>query len=276
MAPITEPDFQFIRQLVYDQSNIRLDEEKKAMVCSRLHRRIEDLGLAGVGEYCALLKSRRDPEEVSHLIDAVATHFTSFFREIEHFKFIKDTVVPAFRDRATKQLPTFRAWSAACATGEEPYSLAMLLAACFGTVDPVAWSILATDISAEAIDTARRGIYPESRVKLPNRRLLPRYFQVGRGEWFEHYRVKGEIRAQVEFQRLNLLEPGPGQRECFHLILCRNVMIYFDPATVDTLAARLCRQLEPGGYLILGHSEQVHALPAGLRRIKPSIYRREA
>ncbi len=272
---ITDPDFQFLRQLVYDQSSIHLGEEKKEMICNRLNHRLTHLGLASVEEYCALLKSNEEPGEVTHLIDALATNFTTFFREIEHFKFLKETIIPDFLAASLLRSPgPFRAWSAACSTGEEPYSMALVLASCFQTIDPASWQIFASDISTRVLEKAARGIYEASRVKLPNPAWLSRYFQEGRNDWAGHYRIKRAVRDQVTFAHMNLLQPGLHLSERYHLIFCRNVMIYFDHSTADFLAERMCHQLHDGGYLILGHAENLNRKPQHLVQIKPSIYRK--
>ncbi len=270
---IREPDFQFLRQLVYDQSSISLGEEKKEMVCTRLGNRLTHLGLASVEEYCDLLKSNKEPGEITHLIDALSTNFTTFFREIEHFRFLKERVLAEYLDSGEHTGP-FRAWSAACSTGEEAYSMAIVMASCFGAMEPGLWQIFASDISTRVLEKAAAGIYEESRVKLPNPAWLPRYFQKGRADWEGYYRVKQPLRAQIEFQRQNLLKPSAVWGERYHLIFCRNVMIYFDHDTAQALARTLCRQLHDGGYLIIGHAESLARKPAGLKQIKSSIFQK--
>ena len=245
------------------------------MVCTRLHSRLSSLGLVSVEQYCDLLKSNRESREIDHLIDAVSTNFTSFFREIEHFRFLKDLILPEFI--AAKQRHDdgpFRAWSAGCATGEEAYSLAITLSLAFRSVDPSAWTITGTDVSTRVLDRAAEGIYEESRVKLPNPAWLARYFQKGHADWEGHYRVKRPLRDQITFEHMNLLQPGLRMSERYHLIFCRNVMIYFDQSTTELLAERLCHQLYEGGYLIIGHAENLAQKPRGLKQIKPSIFRK--
>jgi chemotaxis protein methyltransferase CheR len=261
--------------LVYDQSSIHLGEEKKEMVGTRLHERLSHLGLDSVEKYCARLKAGLDPDEVTHLIDALSTNFTTFFREVEHFKFLKEKIIPDFCARSLlhSQGP-FRAWSAACATGEEPYSLAIVLASCFQAIDPAMWQVFASDISTRVLERAREGIYEESRVKLPNPAWLARFFQKGRGDWTGHYRVKRALRDQVEFAHMNLLQPGLRMTERYHLIFCRNVMIYFDRATAELLVDRLGQHLHEGGYLVIGHVESLPREPRDLIQVKPSIYRK--
>lgn len=152
--------------------------------------------------------------------------------------------------------------------------MAITLASCFQAIDPALWQIFASDISTRVLDKAIQGIYEESRVKLPNPAWLARYFQKGQGDWTSHYRVKHVLRDQIEFEHMNLLQPGLRMKERYHLIFCRNVMIYFDHATADLLAERLCHQLYQGGYLIIGHAESLNQKPRELQQIKPSIYRK--
>ncbi|MEI9998699.1 MAG: protein-glutamate O-methyltransferase CheR [Verrucomicrobiota bacterium] len=270
---ITDPDFQFIRQLVYDQSAIHLGEEKKDMVCTRLNQRLSHLGLESVEEYCARLKANQDPGEITHLIDALSTNFTTFFREIEHFRFLKEKMIPEFLAGSLHESQgPFRAWSAACSTGEEPYSMAIVLASCFQALDRASWQIFASDISTRVLEKASQGIYEESRVKLPNPAWLARYFQKGQGDWTGYFRVKRALREQIDFAHMNLLQPGLHLSERYHLIFCRNVMIYFDHATAELLVERLCHQLHDGGYLIIGHAESISRRPPRLRQLRPSIF----
>jgi chemotaxis protein methyltransferase CheR len=272
---IRDPDFQFLRKLVYDQSSIHLGEEKKEMVCTRLNNRLTRLGLASVAEYCELLKSNQEPGEITHLIDALSTNFTTFFREIEHFKLIKEKVIPDYLASSPRnQKGPFRAWSAACSTGEEAYSMAILMASCFQSMDQECWQIFASDISTRVLEKATLGIYEASRVKLPNPAWLARYFQKGQGEWEGYYRVKHPLRKQIDFQHMNLLHPSPRIGERYHLIFCRNVMIYFDDPTVQLLVERLCQQLHEGGYLVIGHAESLGRKMPGLQQIKSSVFRR--
>ena len=277
IVQIREPDFQFIRQLVYDQSSIHLGEEKKEMVCTRLNTRLTRLGLSSVEEYCDLLKSNQEPGEITHLIDALSTNFTTFFREIEHFKILKEKIIPDYL-AGTSSPPKgpFKAWSAACSTGEEAYSMAIVMASCFQTIDQDSWQIFASDISTRVLETASQGIYEGSRVKLPNPAWLPRYFQKGMGEWEGYYRVKQSLREQIDFQHMNLLHPSLPTADRYHVIFCRNVMIYFDQSTVKVLVERLFQKLHIGGYLIIGHAESLGRKPRGLRQVKSSIFWKSA
>ncbi len=275
LVKIRDPDFQFLRQLVYDQSSIQLGEEKKEMVCARLNTRLSHLGLATVGEYCDLLKSNQEPGEITHLIDALSTNFTTFFREIEHFKFLKERILADYLEtNANQEEGPFRAWSAACSTGEEAYSMAIVMASCFQGIDQERWQIFASDISTRVLEKATAGIYEERRVKLPNSAWLPRYFQKGTGEWEGHYRVKRQLREQIDFQHMNLLHPTYPLEARYHVIFCRNVMIYFDHPTAQALAESLTHRLLEGGYLIIGHAESLDRKPRDLKQIKSSIFQK--
>jgi chemotaxis protein methyltransferase CheR len=187
---------------------------------------------------------------------------------------LKATIIPEFLAASSQPpLKPFRAWSAACSTGEEAYSMAIVLDACLRGVGEDLWQIFASDISTRVLEKAVEGIYEESRVKLPNASLLPRYFQKGSGEWSGYYRVKKELREQIDFQHRNLLNPEPSP-EKYDLIFCRNVMIYFDHETTRILVERLYRQLNEGGYLMIGHAESLDRKPRGLKQIQSSIFQK--
>jgi len=276
VVQIRDPDFQFIRQLVYDQSSIHLGEEKREMVCARLNGRLSDLGLSDASEYCELLKSNREPGEITHLIDALATNFTTFFREIEHFRFLKEQIIPDYLDsESCRDGQPLRAWSAACSTGEEAYSMAIVLDACLPAPHLGQWHIDASDISTRVLEKAQQGIYETRRVKLPNPAWLPRYFQMGQRDWTGYYRVKHTLRERIDFQHMNLLHPTPEHLDTsYDVIFCRNVMIYFDQPTARALVDQLYARLNRGGYLIIGHAESMYRKPRGLQQIKTSIFRK--
>ena len=246
------------------------------MVCTRLNNRLTHFGFANVAEYCELLKSNREPGEVTHLIDALSTNFTTFFREIEHFKFLKQNVIPDYLESGLKEQDVpLRAWSAACSTGEEAYSMAIVMDSCARAMGEYPWEIFASDISTRVLEKANHAIYEENRVKLPNPTWLSRYFQKGRNDWAGHYRVKQHLREKIDFQHMNLLHPTAEHMEDrYYLIFCRNVMIYFDHETAQLLINRLCHQLHPGGYLIIGHAESMARKPRGFHQIKSSIFRK--
>lgn len=268
-----ENEYEFIRSLVYEHSRINLGVEKRELVAARLGKRLRATRLATVGEYCNLLRGGH-ADELGHLIDAISTNHTYFFRETPHFDFLRDRLLPEFlaQPRAVSG-PVFRTWSAACSSGEEPYSLAIALAETLGPASP--WRIEGTDISRRILDRARAAIYPEDVVKRLPPAHVRDYFQRGIGPQDGNYRVKPALTTRVTFHHLNLLQGNPPFAELFHLIVCRNVMIYFDRPTQEELVNRLARWLRPGGYLFVGHSESLIAIRHPLKSVCPAVYRRE-
>ena len=267
-------EFEFIRTLVYERTRIHLGSDKRELVAARLGKRLRATNSGDFGEYCRVLRAPGSEEELARLIDVISTHHTFFFREKEHFEFVRSDVVPEMLARnATEHRPAFRAWSAACSSGEECYSLAItLFESLHGSGWP--WHIEATDVSEAVLEQARAGIYDKESVGRVPGVLCRTHFQRGIGRQAGNYRVKQALRAGVSFHQHNLLGGEPPFAEPFHLILCRNVMIYFDKPTQEELVKRLCRQLVPGGYLLVGHSESLTAIKHTLTPVKPAVYRR--
>lgn len=267
-----ESEFDFIRSLVYERSRISLSRDKRELVTARLGKRLRATNLSSVSDYCRLLKAPGQEAELANLIDAISTNHTFFFRENAHFDFLRQKVVPEMQGTAAKERRTcFNVWSAACSSGEEPYSIAMTLAE---TMPNSPWHIDATDISHRILDRAKAGIYRDETVERLTPQQLQTYFQRGFGPQDGNYRVKSSLRDQVTFRQLNLLEGEPPFRDQFHVIFCRNVMIYFDQPTQEELVGRLARQLRPGGYLFVGHAESLTAIRHTLQNVRPAVYRR--
>jgi chemotaxis protein methyltransferase CheR len=273
---MTDSEFEFIRTLVYERSRISLGSDKRELVGARLAKRLRHLQTGSIGAYCRLLRTPEGEAEFVHLIDVISTHHTAFFRENDHFEFVRSAILPELLSRfRAERWSRFRAWSAACSSGEEPYSLAMVLAESLER-QAWPWQIHATDISHRVVDEARAGIYRQDALESvpPTRRQA--FFQRGIGAETGNFRVSAALRAKVEFRQLNLLgEPAPFG-EPFHLILCRNVMIYFDHATQEELVERLTRHLVPGGYLLVGHAESLTGIRHQLELVRPAVYRRSA
>lgn len=272
---IDTAQYEFIRHLVYNESRINLGPDKQELVSSRLRKRLVALKLDNMGAYCDLLKSPQGEGEVMDLLDAISTNVTDFFREAHHFDFIKSTVLPQWqqnRDRNKGQ--PFRVWSAACSSGEEPYTISIVLAEELAGGPDEDWKIQATDISTRVLKKAEQAVYRQERLKLPNADLLRRYFQKGTGAYEGQFRVKNNLRDHVQFRRVNLIEWPYPFKEKFHAIFCRNVMIYFDRKTQEQLIPKLAEQLLPGGHLFVGHSESLVGIEHGLECLKPSVYRK--
>jgi chemotaxis protein methyltransferase CheR len=267
LRPLTDREFRQFRGLIFDEAGINLIDAKKALVAGRLARRINELGLRDYGSYFHLVESRTD--ERTRMIDAICTNETRFFREPMQFEFLEQRVMPQWRAAAELGLPRrVRAWSAACSTGEEPYSLAMTLA--HGLPD---WTIdiVASDLSTKVLARAREGVWSIDHagdIPLPYRKA---YMLRGVRSEEGRMRVVPEIRNLIDFRQINLTddEPISGQ---FDLIFCRNVLIYFDRPTKDAVVERLLRRLAPGGLLFLGHAESLTGWGQRVRSVGPTIY----
>jgi len=269
-----ESDLEFIRTLVYERSRINLDNRKRELVAARLAKRLRATQIASVDDYCDFLRSPGHEEERIKLIDAISTNHTFFFREGSHFDFLRSRIVPEMSERSRRERwSRLYAWSAACSSGEEPYSLAMTLD---DTVDSSTWSwqVEATDISYPMLEVAQRAVYKSESVNGKAPAWAMTYFQRGIGPQEGNYRIKPSLRNRVSFRHINLLEGEPPFRDLMHVIFCRNVMIYFDHATQEELVNKLTRQLVPGGYLIVGHSESLTNIAHSLQPVESAIYRR--
>jgi chemotaxis protein methyltransferase CheR len=249
-----------------------LHHGKEELITSRLGKRMRKHGLSGLMQYVEFLQTQADEQEFREVIDALTTNFTSFMREGTHFQHLVGKALPSLL-RPNQR--TFRIWSAACSSGEEPYTIAFHLAESYPLTSGWDWRLTATDISKRVLEHAQRGTYAADRLSAVPREWLPKYFQRGVGSWEGHYRVKPIIAERIAFGQLNLIEPYE-HSVVFEVIFCRNVMIYFDRPTQERLVQQLCRFLVPGGYLFTGHAESLNGLQLPLRYMSPSIYRKES
>jgi len=268
IRPLSAREFEQFRRLAYEKVGLDLRDGKETLVSARLGKKIRELHFRSFQEYYRHVVEDRTGEALTALIDALTTNHTSFFREPAHFEFLRNTIQPQVRGREQIAI-----WSAACSTGEEPYSIAFELLNEFGEPALSKIRILATDISTRVLATAQRGAYPADRFEGMSPLQLRRYLLRGEQRYAGWYRVKPEVRAAVEFRRLNLMENfshlGP-----FVVIFCRNVMIYFDKPTQEDLVQRLARCLEPGGYLFIGHAESLNGIEHPLQYLQPAVYRK--
>jgi chemotaxis protein methyltransferase CheR len=277
MLPFAEPPlspaaYGFLAELVYQRSRIRLGPDKQALVAGRLGRRIQTLGCANFEDYCRLLKSPGGEEEVGDLIDLISTNHTQFFREHAHFDVLAERLLPALAARTIATGREARVWSAAAASGEEAYSLAIVLAEFARTRPGFSWRVHASDISRRMLESCRLGIYESNKVVLPSPDLLARYFQRGHGDREGFYRVKADLRRLVAVEHVNLFQDSYPVPRDLDVIFCRNVMIYFDVASRRELVDRLTEQLAPGGHLFVGHSESLLGLGHRLKTAWPGVY----
>lgn len=271
---ISNSDFGRLRSFIYAQSGINLNIDKKTMLELRIKRRLKSLNLASFSEYCEYLFGHQgQKEEIAHFLDVVTTNKTDFFREPEHFDFLTHTALPELIARKKHERPVL-VWSAGCSTGEEPYTLAIVMSE-FGLTHPgFQFRILATDLSNTVLKKAALGIYSEEAVKPVASDLRKKYFMRSRDRSSNLLRVVPELRQLVEFRRLNFKDVDYGMSEKAEMIFCRNVIIYFDRATQEQILQKLIQQLMPGGYCFVGHSETLHGMDLPLLPIAPALYRR--
>jgi chemotaxis protein methyltransferase CheR len=270
-SALSDEDYRFLCELIYEQSRIHLGPDKRVLVTSRLAKRLRFHGIETYGEYCDLLRSPKGEEELQFLIDRISTNHTHFFREQKHFEFLSEVVIPKWQADARRTEP-FRIWSAASSTGEEAYSIAIHLADHFAPVAANRWLIEGTDISTRVLEIASAGVYEVDKLGAVPPDALRRYFQRGVNQWAGHLRIKDEFRRHVRFQHLNLLDGKYPFDRPFDLIFCRNVMIYFDRPTQETLVRLLGEKLAPGSHLFVGHSESLSGVKHTLKLVRPAIY----
>ena len=262
-------EFRQISELAYERFGLDLKRGKEALVAARLGKKLRQRGFQSFSEYYRHVVSDATGEALVELIDSLTTNHTSFLRERAHFEVLARAAREEFPNIRTLEI-----WSAACSSGEEPYSISMCLADALHRAGGKAFRILATDISTRVLALARRAVYPAERFRELPEAWRRAYLLRGEGECRGFYKIKPEIAQPVEFKRLNLIEPFADQR-LFHVIFCRNVMMYFDKPTQQDIVQRLSRRIEPGGYLFVGHSESLTGVEHELRYVRPAVYRRE-
>lgn len=263
-ALLNDRDFETVRQLIAAYAGIKLSTQKRNMVYNRLLRRLRARGVSTFGEYLQLVQ-RDDGEEREAFVNALTTNLTAFFREPHHF----DLLLAHAQERASRRGPPLRCWSSACSTGEEAWSMAMVLreAGCAGEV-------LGTDIDTDVLNTAQAGVYRMDRAATLPAERLRRHFLRGTGSNEGLVSVRPELRSLVRFGQLNLQSPAWPAQEPFDVIFCRNVVIYFDREFQKKLLSRLADLLVPGGLLMVGHSESFPAAHPGFRSCGRTAYQR--
>lgn len=268
-------DFGRLAQLIEGHCGIKMPPTKKLMVEGRLRRRVRALALRDLDDYCAFLFDRGGlQQEFIHLVDVVTTNKTDFFREPEHFSFLGEQAAPALMRTGAGLTRPLRAWSAACSTGQEPYTIAMVLAEVASHTRGYRFTIRASDISSEVLAVALRAIYPADQAEPIPPELRRRYLMRGRDASESMVRVAPELRSKVSFRRLNLIEGAYPWDEPMDVVFCRNVLIYFDRPTQFQVLDFLCRNIIRGGWLFLGHSETLSGLSLPLRPVLPAVYQR--
>jgi chemotaxis protein methyltransferase CheR len=263
---ITDHEFNRFQKLIYNIAGITMSPIKKPLVMGRLAKRLNYHGLCSYGEYFKLLNSGSHPQELQMAVDLLTTNETYFFREPKHFDFLQRTILPSH-----PRTKPFLVWSAACSSGQEPYSIAMLLANVLGE-NP--WEIVASDISIRILDKAHSGHYPLEQADHIPKEFLSKYCLIGIGSQQGTFIIDRKIRNRIKFSQINLNEPFP-IIEKLDLIFLRNVMLYFNTETKRKVIERIAEKLKPGGYIFIGHSENLNGIYDGFITIAPAIYRKK-
>lgn len=274
--PVSAADFDRIARLARARWGLHLTEKKVGVVSNRMIGHLRRAGFDHASDYLDHLERSGSDADWLDFFDLLSTNTTSFYRDPAHFAFLeREFYTPLARGRLTTPNKRLRLWSAACSTGCEPYTLAMN--AIESLPDLARWDlkILATDLANSALQAAREGVYKQSQIEHLSPERRRRFFQPVPGGAEPRVRVTDEVRGLVALRRLNLMDAWP-MRGPFQVIMCRNVMIYFDRETRERLVQRFCRLLAPGGYLIVGSAETLSGLRAPLASVSPNIYRFEA
>ena len=265
-SAITDQEFALFQRLIYKIAGISLSDAKKVLLVGRLQKRLRHYQFDTYSQYYRMLASGQNPDELQTMVDLLTTNETYFFREPKHFEFLRDEII-AKRNSPT----TFRVWSAASSTGEEPYTLAMMLAE---HLPRTPWEVVGSDISTQVIEKARRGHYPIDRNEGIPPRFLSKYCLKGVRAHAGTFLIAPELRQHVSFRQVNLTLPVDRDIGLFEVIFLRNVMIYFDMETKRKVVQNLLPQLVPGGHFIIGHSETLNGISDGLTVVRPTIYRK--
>lgn len=263
---VTDQEFALFQRLIYKIAGISLSDAKKPLLVGRLTKRLRLYGLTSFGEYYRMLADGRQSEELQTMVDLLTTNETYFFREPGHFEFLREHIL-----RPRRSPSTFRVWSAACSSGEEVYTLAMVLAE---NLQNAPWEIVGSDISTQVLSKAATGHYSLARTEGIPPGCMSRYCLKGVRSHEGTFLIVPELRSRTRFHQINLMNPVEEDIGEFEVIFLRNVMIYFDPPTKAKVIHNLLPRLKSGGHLIIGHSETLNGITDRLEAVKPTIYRK--
>lgn len=270
-SSLGDADFRRLAGFIESELGIRMPDTKRVMLESRLQKRIRHFGMSGFTEYVDFVFSPQGREsELINMIDAVTTNKTDFFREADHFEYLLESILPAAAARGG----TMSFWSAGCSTGEEPYTLAMVLEE-FREANPrFSYRILASDLSTQVLDKAKAAVYDEEKAAPIPMSFKKKYLLRSKDPASGLVRIKPELRAKLSFARINFMDERYPIDGLFDVVFCRNVIIYFERPVQELILGRICRYVRPGGWLILGHSETLTGMDLPLRSVAPTIYSR--
>jgi chemotaxis protein methyltransferase CheR len=274
MKAISDREFSLYRKLIYSEAGICLSPTKKAFLEARLTRRIRELGMDSFQAYYQYVTQNQNGGELEQLLDRVSTNETHFFREPRQFEFLEQQILPDWKAEGSNgsRPQRIRVWSAGCSTGEEPYSLAMMLLDHFPRGSGWEIEIIATDLSSRALKSARKAIWSIAKAREIPQSYLKRFMRKGTGSQQAYMKAGAEIQAIIRFQHLNLNDEHYAMTGPFDLILCRNVLIYFDVESRTRVVDRLVNYLAPAGFLLVGHAESLSGVSDRIRHVRPTIY----
>lgn len=272
---LSDKQFSVLSRFIEEHCGIKMPPAKRLMLEARLRKRLRVTGKATFKEYIEFLFSQAGIDsELVHMVDQVTTNKTDFFREPHHFDFLVKTALPDLMARyGAGTRKTLMGWSAGCSSGEEPYTLTIVLSEVAEKLGHLDFMILATDLSTKVLEKASKAIYEEERIAPVPMDLRKKYLLKSKDHSRRLVRIVPELRERVKFRRLNFMDKDFGMREPFHFIFCRNVFIYFDRPTQERIINGFCKNLVPGGYVFLGHSESINGLDVPLVTLGPSIYK---
>ncbi|MBN7803813.1 chemotaxis protein CheR [Agrobacterium rosae] len=266
-------DFRELSSFIYDYCGIKMPETKRSMLEGRLRKRLRATGYPTFSTYCDYLFRHDGMEaEAIFLIDVVTTNKTDFFREPNHFDYMQKTALPALAKRGIGRV---RAWSSACSTGAEPYTMAMVMAEAVEKGVISDFNILATDLSTDVLMKAQSGIYSKDLVDPVPPEFKRRYVMQAKEKQRNDVRIATKLRSKIGFARMNLMNATYEIGDPVHILFCRNVLIYFDKKTQTHVLTQLCKCLAPGGYLLIGHSETVTGIDLPIKQVANTIFMKQ-
>jgi len=270
---ISKRNFDKLARFIYDYSGIKMPPTKLTMLEGRLRRRLRATSHSTFDDYCDFLFDHGGLEqETVYLIDVVTTNKTDFFREAKHFEYMQMTALPALAASGVRKI---RTWSSACSTGAEPYTMAMVLSEFVEENAGLSYSVLATDLSTDVLQTARRGIYAQDLVQPVPYSLQRKYVMTAKQAGRREVRISPKLRSKIGFARMNLMDDKYPIGDPMQIIFCRNVLIYFDKPTQQSVLTRLCDCLADGGYMFIGHSESITGFDLPLRQVSNTVFQKK-
>jgi chemotaxis protein methyltransferase CheR len=270
---ISKRNFDKLSRFIYDYSGIKMPPTKLTMLEGRLRRRLRATSHSTFDDYCDFLFDHGGLEqETVYLIDVVTTNKTDFFREAKHFEYMQMTALPALVSSGVRKI---RTWSSACSTGAEPYTMAMVLSEFVEENAGLSYSVLATDLSTDVLQTARRGIYAQDLVQPVPYDLQRKYVMTAKQAGRREVRISPKLRSKIGFARMNLMDDKYPVGEPMQIIFCRNVLIYFDKPTQQSVLTRLCDCLADGGYMFIGHSESITGFDLPLKQVSNTVFQKK-